>query len=119
MTVALARREEAIYYKLVRQFPLRPIRSESENKRAMAICDQLTDNMDNLSQAEEDYLDLLSELIARYELRWQNEIAHMTPRGLIEYLMQQNALTQNDLVTEFGSPSRVSRISQGQAQIES
>lgn len=101
------------YERLIKRFPLRPIRSEEENERAFEICDELTDRLDELSMGERDYLDVLSTLIAKFESRWEDDVAHMTPREVVEFLMEQNDLAQKDLIPEFGTSSRVSEFLKG------
>ena len=54
------------YQSLVRCFPLRPIRTESELDRAIAMVDALSDRAD-LAADERDYLIVLSSLIEKYE----------------------------------------------------
>jgi HTH-type transcriptional regulator / antitoxin HigA len=54
------------YLGLVREFPLRPIRSDAELDRAIAIIDSLI-TRDDLKLGEEDYVDVLSDLVHRYE----------------------------------------------------
>jgi hypothetical protein len=56
---------------IARRFPLRPIPNDEHNNRAAEICDLLTDRIDLLSQAERDYLEVLTDLIAKYESRWK------------------------------------------------
>lgn len=101
------------YEKLIKRFPLRPIHSDEENDHAAEICDSLTDRIDELTPAEHDYLEVLTDLIAKYESKWENEVAKMSPRELIAYLMDQNGLAQKDLISEFGSASRVSEFLAG------
>ncbi|MBY0360159.1 MAG: hypothetical protein K2W82_19305 [Candidatus Obscuribacterales bacterium] len=113
---ALARKDNQIYEKLLKHFPLRPIHNDKENDRAAEICDELTDRIDRLSTAEKDYLEVLSDLVAKYESRWDDEARKMSPRELIEYLMEQNYLQQKDLIPEFGSASRVSEFLSGERE---
>ena len=64
-----APRDEAagdLYFELVRRFPLRPIRSEQDLDRAIAVVDSLIDKGE-LSQDEDDYLDVLGDLVRKYE----------------------------------------------------
>ncbi len=105
------------YERLIKRFPLRPIRDDKQNDRAAEICDMLVDRIDSLNQAERDYLEVLTDLIAKYESRWDTEVAEMSPRKLIQYLMDQNGLAQKDLVPEFGSPSRVSEFLKGERRL--
>ena len=105
------------YRKLINRFPLRTIRDDEQNEQAAKICDQLLDRIDSLSPSESDYLEVLSDLVAKYESKWDSECASMTPRELIRYLMDQNTLAQKDLVPEFGSPSRVSEFLKGERDL--
>lgn len=109
--------EKKVYEKLIKRFPLRPIRDDAQNEQAAEICDMLIDRGDSLSQAERDYLEVLTDLISKYESKWDDECADMSPRDLIQYLMKQNDLAQKDLVPEFGSPSRVSEFLNGERRL--
>ncbi|MGA2033455.1 MAG: helix-turn-helix domain-containing protein [Thermoguttaceae bacterium] len=64
----LNRREDAPehYLELVARFPLRPIRSDEELEGAVRMVDSLLDRR-NLAPEEEDYLEVLGDLIERYE----------------------------------------------------
>jgi antitoxin component HigA of HigAB toxin-antitoxin module len=113
---AVFRKDNREYENLIRKFPLRPIRNEVENERAAATCDELTDRLDRLTTAERDYLEVLSDLVAKFESRWDGEVAKMSARELISYLMEVNELAQEDVVSEFGSASRVSEFLGGQRE---
>ena len=52
----------ALYLKLVREFPLRPLRSDSDLDRAIVVIDALTDRAE-LSPEETDYLEVHSRLV--------------------------------------------------------
>ncbi|MBU6452703.1 MAG: hypothetical protein KGS72_13035 [Cyanobacteria bacterium REEB67] len=109
--------ETKAYQKLIKRFPLRPIRDNKQNDLAAGVCDALVERGDQLSQAERDYLEVLTDIIAKYESKWTDECAKMSPRDLIQYLMTQNNLAQKDLVPEFGSPSRVSEFLKGERHL--
>lgn len=106
--------EDKAYQKLIKSFPLRPIRDDEQNDHAAEICDRLLDR-GNLSQAERDYLEVLTDLILKYESKW--DCSEMSPRELVLYLMDQNHLAQKDLVPEFGSASRVSEFLKGERRL--
>src|SRR5579872_2385309 len=55
-----------LYLTLIREFPLRPIRSEADLDGAIAMIDALTDRGE-LRPDEQDYLDVLSKLVEEYE----------------------------------------------------
>lgn len=54
------------YLALIQRFPLRPIHTEAELDAASAIIDELT-NRNDLSSSEFDYLDVLGDLVEKYE----------------------------------------------------
>ncbi|MBP9094321.1 transcriptional regulator [bacterium] len=109
--------ENKTYEKLIKRFPLRPIRGDEQNEQAAEICDVLVERGDSLTQAERDYLEVLTDLIVKYESKWDDECAEMSPRELVQYLMAENDLAQKDLVPEFGSPSRVSEFLNGERNL--
>ncbi len=117
MVMADEKMNDKIYDKLVKRFPLRPIRDDEQNMQAAEVCDSLTDRLNTLSQSESDYLEVLSDLIVKYELRFDEELTEMTPRQLIQYFIDQDGLAQKDLVPEFGSASRVSEFLKGDRRL--
>ena len=76
--VAPSEADEA-YLRLVRRCPLRPIRSEAELDRAIATINWLIDRgaAGLRTTSEEDYLDVLGDLIEAYE-----DIHHQMPADL-------------------------------------
>jgi HTH-type transcriptional regulator/antitoxin HigA len=54
------------YLDLIQRFPLRPLRSDADLDAAIAVIDSLIDQ-DKRSAAEEDYLDVISDLVIAYE----------------------------------------------------
>ncbi len=108
----LAIKPDKKYLERIKQFPLKPIRSEQENEMAADVCDKLLDNFDSLSPNERDYLEVLSKLVEDFESQWQEEKL-VDPRELLKFLMEQNKLSQTDLIPEFGSSSRASEYLSG------
>ena len=76
------------YLALVRALPLRPIRSDVELDRAIAMIDSLIDR-DELNADEEDYLDVLSDLVHRYEAE-HDPIAPVADAEMIRFLLESN-----------------------------
>ena len=56
-----------LYLKLIRKFPLRPIRSAEELDRAIAVVDSLVIRTDELTPEEQDYLEILSDIGEKYK----------------------------------------------------
>lgn len=105
------------FARLNKQFPLRPIRNDKQNELAAKLCDALLDRLDELSQAERDYLEVITDLIIKYESKWDDDCPEMSPQELILFLMEQNDLAQKDLIPELGTPSRVSEFLSGQRKL--
>jgi len=108
----LAIKADKKYLELINRFPLKPIRSDKENELAAEICDELLDNFDTLSAQEKDYFEVLSTLVEDFEAKWQEENS-VEPPELLIFLMEQNNLSQTDLIPEFGTSSRVSEFLSG------
>jgi HTH-type transcriptional regulator/antitoxin HigA len=88
------------YLELVRAFPLRPIRSEAELDRATAIIHSLLDR-DDLDPAEDDYLDVLGDLVERYE-DVHYPIAPASDADMLRFLLDQKGVTQLVVANETG-----------------
>ncbi len=87
--------------------PLKPIRSETEYRRAL-------DEMERLWGAragtpDGDRLDILATLIAAYEAE-HDPIDPPDPIEAIRFRMEQEGLTRKDLERILGGRSRVSEI---------
>ena len=103
------------YLQRLEQFILKPICSDEENDRAAEVLNEMLESFATLSKQEHYYFDTLSKLVLDYESRWQEELSS-SPRELLVFLMEQNNLTQTDLIPEFGSSSRASEYLSGERQ---
>jgi HTH-type transcriptional regulator/antitoxin HigA len=86
------------YWQLIRRFPLRPIRSEDELDRAIAIIDELIDR-EELDAWEKDYLDVLSDLTERYEME-QYPIEPVSDAAILAHLIEVKGVTQAKVAAE-------------------
>ena len=80
------------YLELVRQFPLRPLRTDDDLDAAVVVIDSLLDRP-TLTAPERDYLDVLSDLVEAYE----DAVVPMRPVGdaeLLRFLIEQKGVTQ-------------------------
>ena len=101
------------YLRLVRRFPLRPLRNTKEYDIAASILDELV-LRDNLSKGESDYLDALSTFVEAYdEKHFPIETEHLKPLDMLRFLMNQNDMTSADLGKLLGSRSAASMILSG------
>ena len=83
------------YLALVRVLPLRPIGSDAELDRAIAVIDSLI-SKDALNQGESDYLDVLGDLVHKYEAE-HDPIAPVSDADMIRFLLESNGMTQAEL----------------------
>src|SRR5207247_1570005 len=98
---------EDTYLDLIRQFPLRPLRTDADLDAAVAVIDALIDRPE-LTAPEEDYLDVLSDLVETYE----GETVPMRPVGdadLLRFLIEQKSVTQVEAASGAGSLNPPSR----------
>src|SRR5258708_4213589 len=97
------------YLGLIRRFPLRPIKSESELDQATALVNELLDR-DGLDSAEEDYLDVLSDLIERYEDK-HHRIEDVSADEMLAFLIEQKGVTQAEAARGAGiAESTISEV---------
>ncbi len=82
---------------------------------AIAVIDRLLD-IPKRSTAEEEYLQALTDLVAVYE---DAHVVIPPVNGLdaLRYLMEENGLTQADLVSDFGTRSIVSEVLAGKRHL--
>lgn len=111
-TRAVYGRREDRYLELVRRFPLRPLRTDADLDAAVAVVDGLLDQ-DELSDAERDYLDVLSNQIEAYE----SEAIPIRPVGdaeMLRFLIESRGETQAAVATAAGiAESTISEVVAG------
>ena len=88
------------YMVLIRRFPLRPLRTAAELDEASGVVDALSDR-DNLSPAESDYLDVLGDLVERYEDE-HVEMPHVGDGTMLRSLMEEKGVRQADVARGTG-----------------
>src|SRR6184192_766601 len=88
------------YLALIRTFPLRPLRSESDLDEAMAVLDALVDK-DMLTAAEADYLAVLSDLVEQYEAE-AHPIPPASDAEVLPHLLEAQSATLREVVQATG-----------------
>jgi HTH-type transcriptional regulator/antitoxin HigA len=110
------RKTEDRYLELVRRFPLRPLRTDADLDAAVAVIDSLLDRP-KLSPPEQDYLDVLGDLVEAYE----TETVPMRPVGdadLLRFLIEQNRTTQSAVADGAGiAESTISEVLAGKRKL--
>lgn len=104
------------YLGLVRQFPLRPLRSDADLDAAIDVIDALLDQP-RLTPPESDYLDVLSDLVEAYE----EEAIPMRPvndADLLRILIQEKGVTQAAVAAGAGiAESTISEVLAGKRKL--
>jgi HTH-type transcriptional regulator/antitoxin HigA len=105
-------RAQDVYLDLIRQVPLRPIRSDEELNRAVTMIDSLLDR-GRLNQDEQDYLDVLSDLVEQYE-QAEHPLAPVSDAEMLQHLIEAKGVTQADVSAHTGiAESTISEVLSG------
>ena len=88
------------YWELIRQFPLRPIHSDAELDRAIAMIDSLIDQ-DQLDADEDDDLDVLGDLVQRYEQE-HHPLPPVSDADMLRHLIESREVTEADVAAKTG-----------------
>jgi HTH-type transcriptional regulator/antitoxin HigA len=98
-----------LYLDLVREFPLRPIRSDGELGRAIAMIDRLSDR-ESLATEEEDYMDVLAGLVELYETENDPEPV-VSAADMLRHLIESKGVNQLKVAAATGvNESTISEI---------
>ena len=103
------------YWRLIRAFPLMPIRDDTQLEEALALIDQLTDHPEP-DPGTRAYLGALADLVYVYEqqhVTWPR----VTGVDVVRHLMEEHRLTQADLAPLFGGRSVVSAVLAGKRRL--
>ena len=80
------------YLELVRAFPLRPIRTTADLDRGLAVLESLL-GLGTLDVDEKDYVDVLADLIEKFEASEQ-AIPAVSEAEMLRHLIDARAITQ-------------------------
>jgi HTH-type transcriptional regulator/antitoxin HigA len=106
-----------LYFDLVRELPLRPIRTKADFRRASKMIDRLSIHDEGtLSPGEQDYLDTLDLLVEEYD-RNNRPATQADPIGLLKHLMEESSMTVTALGQLLGSKSVASEILHGKRSL--
>jgi len=98
------------YFDLVRRFPLKPLADDADLKAATAIVNELVDRgIDDLSEGEEAYLDVLSDLVKKYEDA-SHPVPDASPAEVLRFLIEDRDTNQRAVA--LGSGIAVSTMSE-------
>ena len=100
----------------------KPITTEAEYGKALAVLTALVDKGDATTAEETAYLELLGTLVEDYERRHAPEVEEavakpVTPVEAIRWAMDRHGLRQKDLAPLIGSESLVSSVLAGRRKL--
>ena len=97
---------------LVAMFPPHPIADDIDLDNVMEIVDCLVGH--KLSKGQDEYLDLVSELVEKYEDEHHAiDVSGLTPLDMLKHLMETHSMTASDLGRLLGERSLGSKILTG------
>jgi HTH-type transcriptional regulator/antitoxin HigA len=113
-----SRRKVDRYLELVRQFPLRPIRTKREYAAATRAMERLAiRGEDDLTKDELDYLDVLTDLVEAYDEWHYPEPDDGTPLERLTFLLGESGMSTADLGRLLGNSGLASQIVLGRRQL--
>lgn len=117
--VRAAPKVERDYLRLVRRFPLRPIRSKSEHGQALAMIGELSAKGDEgLTSGQTDYLSALGRFVDDFEKEHVlTAMGQATPPEVLRHLMEARGMTPVDLGDVLGSRPAATMILKGQREM--
>jgi HTH-type transcriptional regulator / antitoxin HigA len=105
-----------LYLELVKEFPLRPIRTDDDLGRAIAMIDRLSDR-DSLAPEEDDYMDVLCGLVELYETENDPE-PMVSAADMLRHLIEAKGVNQTQVASATGvNESTISEILTGKRAI--
>lgn len=103
---------------LVRQFPLRPIRTKRDYAAATKVMEKLAvRGEDDLNRDELDYLDVLTDLVEAYDTANYPEPDEGTPLERLKALMEESGTRTADLGRLLGNSGLASQILLGRREL--
>ena len=106
------------YLDLVRQFPLRPIRTKREYAAASKVMEKLVvRGEDDLNTDERDYLDVLTDLVEAFDDEHVPDADDGTPLERLKTLLEESSTTTADLGRLLGNSGLASQILLGRRQL--
>ncbi len=84
-----------------RFFELRPIRNKIDYRKAVSVAAMIS-SLDNLTSEQNDYLEILTKIIADYEEK-HFEMSKHTPQEILKFLVEENQMSGSDLGRILGN----------------
>ncbi len=103
------------YLELVQKFPLCPLRSDAELTEAIAVIDSLI--IRSLDDGEQDYLDVLTDIVEKYESD-EVPMSPVSDAEMLRHLIEARGISQAKLASDIDIPdSTISEVLTGKRQL--
>lgn len=97
--------------------PVRPIRDRVGYENALTVADRLA-GRENLTSDQEDYFDLLTDQIEKYEdEHYPIDTSNITPLEMLKFLLEENGMNGSDLGRLLGQRQLGNAILRGERQL--
>ena len=97
--------------------PIRPIRDRVGYENALEVADRLA-GRENLTRDQEDYFDLLTDQIEKYEdEHYPIDTSNITPLEMVKFLLEENGMHGSDLGRLLGQRQLGNAILRGERQL--
>jgi len=104
------------YFELIRRFPLRRLQTDEELTTAIAMIDSLISRGD-LESGEQDYLDILTDIVEKYEAD-EHPMPAVSDADMLRLLLDDRGLTQSALAKGIQvADSVISEVLSGKRQL--
>jgi HTH-type transcriptional regulator / antitoxin HigA len=111
-TVNYAGKAQDRYLELILRFPLRPLRCEEDLNAAVAMIDNLL-TQPSLKPEEQDYLDVLGDLVEAYETE-MHPLGPVSDADLLSHLIEARGVSQSQVAGATGiAVSTISEVLRG------
>jgi HTH-type transcriptional regulator/antitoxin HigA len=106
----------AAYSELVILFPLRPLRDEVDYDNALEVAESLVGRVD-LNEDQADYLDVLTDIIQKYEAHRHAVGGRGTPLDALKRMLKEQGLSGSDLGRLLGNRPLGGAILRGERKL--
>lgn len=105
------------YKELLFRYQPKLIKTEEENEKALAIVEELM-HKKNRTIEEDELYELLIALVEKFEQEYYSPGQTSNPRSMLLFLMEQQGISQEDLVKILETSEMVSSLINGEKEID-
>jgi HTH-type transcriptional regulator / antitoxin HigA len=96
-------------------FALRPIHNREDYRKAIRVAAVIS-SLDNLTSEQNDYLEILTKIIADYEGK-HFEMSKHSPQEILKFLVEENKMSGSDLGRILGNRTLGPALLRGQRSL--